>query len=45
LQEKDLGAKRPGTGIPAMQLNAVLGRVLQRALKADDQVAWSDLQT
>jgi N,N'-diacetyllegionaminate synthase len=44
LQEKDLGAKRPGTGIPAMQLDAVLGRTLRQALKPDDQIAWSDLQ-
>jgi sialic acid synthase SpsE len=44
LQETDLGAKRPGTGIPAMQLDTVLGRTLRRALKPDDQIAWSDLQ-
>jgi N-acetylneuraminate synthase/N,N'-diacetyllegionaminate synthase len=44
LQESDLTAKRPGTGIPAMELERVLGRTLRADLRPDDQLAWANLQ-
>ncbi len=44
LRHSDLNAKRPGTGIPAMELDKVLGRTLLRDLNADDLLEWADLQ-
>jgi sialic acid synthase SpsE len=40
----DVWAKRPGTGIPARQLNEVVGRVSARAIAKDHLVSWDDLQ-
>ena len=40
----DVWAKRPGTGIPARQLEEVIGRVAKRAIPKDSLVAWDDLQ-
>lgn len=37
-------AKRPGTGIPARQLNEVVGKVAKRAIAKDSLVSWDDLQ-
>jgi len=39
----DVWVKRPGTGIPASQLAAVMGRRARRAVAADALVAWDDL--
>jgi N,N'-diacetyllegionaminate synthase len=40
----DLLAKRPGLGgIPAAELDAVVGRTLARAVDADEQVTYDDL--
>lgn len=39
----DVWAKRPGTGIPARQLNQVVGRVAKRPIAKDRLVAWDDL--
>ena len=36
--------KRPGTGIPAAQLEAVIGRVTKRDLPSDHLVSWEDLE-
>lgn len=36
LEKGDLAAKRPGTGMPPYELDAVLGRRLRRALKRDE---------
>jgi len=34
----------PGTGIPARQLDEVIGRVAKRAIAKDRLVSWDDLQ-
>jgi N-acetylneuraminate synthase len=39
----DVWPKRPGTGIPARQLNEVVGRVAKRDIAMDSLVAWDDL--
>jgi N,N'-diacetyllegionaminate synthase len=44
LVSADVRAKRPGLGgIPASDLDAVLGRTLGRAVRADEQIAFDDL--
>lgn len=43
LQDADLTAKRPGTGIAPDELAYVLGRKLARDVARDDLVAWTDL--
>jgi N-acetylneuraminate synthase len=40
---EDVWAKRPGTGIPARQLNDVIGRVAKHAIDKDRLVTWADL--
>jgi sialic acid synthase SpsE len=40
----DVWAKRPGTGIPARQLNDVVGRVAARAIAKDRLIAWDDVK-
>lgn len=42
LSESDLTAKRPGTGIPALQLDETVGRVLARDIPADALLGLSD---
>lgn len=44
LRRSDLTVKRPGTGIPASRLDAVVGRRLNRAVGANDLLAEADLQ-
>jgi sialic acid synthase SpsE len=39
----DVWAKRPGTGIPAHQLDEVIGRVAKHDLAADRLIRWDDL--
>ena len=39
----DVWAKRPGTGIPARQLDEVIGRKARRAIPKDQLIGWSDL--
>lgn len=39
----DLTAKRPGTGIPAMDVDQVIGRKLIRDVAANVLIDWSDL--
>ena len=41
--ETNTWVKRPGTGIPARQLDEVLGKSAARDLPADVQVAWTDV--
>ena len=43
LAEAHLAMKKPGTGIPAERLQEVIGRVLRRALKADEQLRVDDI--
>jgi N-acetylneuraminate synthase len=43
LRLEDLTVKKPGTGIPASQLRAVIGRALRHAVKADQMLDESDL--
>jgi sialic acid synthase SpsE len=40
----DVWVKRPGTGIPARQLDEVIGRVAKRAIPHDRLVRWDDLE-
>jgi N-acetylneuraminate synthase len=40
----DVWAKRPGTGIPARQLDEVIGRVARRSIPADRLIRWEDLE-
>lgn len=40
----DVWAKRPGTGIPARQLDDVIGRVAKSAIARDRLIAWDDLR-
>jgi sialic acid synthase SpsE len=39
----DVWAKRPGTGIPARQLDEIVGRRAKRAIAKDTLVSWDDL--
>ena len=39
----DVWAKRPGTGIPAAELDRVIGRVAKRRIDKDRLIAWDDL--
>jgi N-acetylneuraminate synthase len=43
LREEDLAAKKPGTGIPAGCLPELVGRTLNRSVKADQILQESDL--
>lgn len=43
LTREDLAVKRPGTGLPAAQLSAVVGRRLARAVPADTPLSADDL--
>jgi len=40
----DIVIKRPGFGIPPKELQSVLGRAINRDMKADDVLSWEDLQ-
>jgi N-acetylneuraminate synthase len=40
---EDVWAKRPGTGIPARQLQDVVGRAARRAIGKDQLITWDDL--
>ena len=42
LTKTDLGAKRPGTGLPPEKINELVGKVLIRAVKADTLIFDSD---
>jgi N-acetylneuraminate synthase len=44
LQAGHLALKKPGTGIPAAQIDAVIGRRLSRHLSADALLAETDLE-
>jgi len=39
----DVWAKRPGTGIPAAEIDKVIGRVATRRIDKDRLIAWDDL--
>lgn len=43
LQREDLTVKRPGTGLPAAQFNAVIGKQLTRAVAANQLLQAADL--
>jgi len=40
---EDVWAKRPGTGIPARQLDDIIGRVAKRVIPKDHLISWNDL--
>jgi N-acetylneuraminate synthase len=44
LKETDLTLKKPGTGIPAARLSAVIGRKLTRAVPADSLLSKDDFE-
>lgn len=44
LAHSDLAVKRPGTGIPAFELQAVIGRTLARRVEADVPLKRKDLE-
>lgn len=44
LGEKDLMAKRPGTGISPEQLDTVVGKVLLADCKEDTVLTWDMVQ-
>ena len=41
---ENLGVKRPGTGIPAENLNLILGKTALVAISVNEQVTISDVQ-
>ncbi len=43
LRKSDIAIKRPGTGIPPMELDRLIGRRLARAVVADQPLTWEDL--
>ncbi len=43
LTRENLGLKKPGTGIPAAQFEAIIGRTLKRAVKKDVPLQMDDL--
>jgi len=43
LQQEDVTAKKPGTGIPASRLQSVVGRTLRNSIRADQILQESDL--
>jgi N,N'-diacetyllegionaminate synthase len=43
LAREDLDFKKPGTGIPAAEVEEVLGKKLRRGLKQDEMLSWNDL--
>lgn len=43
ISNADLTAKRPGTGIPAMDADQLIGRILTRDIRENDLLQWSDL--
>lgn len=44
LEEKHLALKKPGTGLPAEMLKAILGKPLLRNLNVDEQLSKEDIQ-
>lgn len=44
LQASDLACKKPGTGIPADQLERYIGATLERPLRADQQLQPTDIR-
>lgn len=45
LKEVHLALKKPGTGLPAEKISALIGKQLVRAIRADEQILESDVQT
>jgi sialic acid synthase SpsE len=44
VRAEDLAVQRPGTGIPAAELNGVVGRKLIRATPAGTLLTWEMIQ-
>jgi sialic acid synthase SpsE len=44
IAESDLTAKRPGTGIPAMDVDQVIGRTLRNDVAENTLIQWADLR-
>ncbi len=43
VEEKDIVFKRPGTGIPPYEIGAVVGKKVNKFLKEDTVLQWTDL--
>ena len=43
ITDADLTAKRPGTGIPAMEVEQVIGKALAREVPENTLIQWADL--
>jgi sialic acid synthase SpsE len=43
LREEDLALKRPGGGLPAKEIPALVGRQLSRDVRADEMIRWGDV--
>lgn len=43
LKRQDLTFKRPGTGIPPSEIDAVLGKQVNKSLEEDSVLTWNDL--
>ena len=44
LGAKDIGYKKPGNGIPSGDINKVIGRILKKAIKTDEQINHNDFE-
>ena len=44
INSKQVSVKRPGNGIPAAQLNKVIGSKATTNIKADTQLSWDDIK-
>ena len=44
IEESMVWVKRPGTGIPAKDLNRVIGMRAQEDIKVNITIEWSDLE-
>jgi len=44
LHQEHLGGKKPGTGIPVEQLEALVGRRLKRNIEIDELIKYDDLE-
>ena len=44
LSVEDLTVKRPGTGIPAGELKTLIGKILTRAVRADNLLTAADIE-
>lgn len=44
IEDHMIWSKRPGTGIPAIRMDEVIGRTTKRLIKKDSLISWDDLK-